>query len=104
MVDQIQGVYRSQLVQIFDKHAEIIICQMTSKVFTLENGMANGFLLKKLIEFSRAHKMNCALEEVVPYKPILLGITKTSLNTQSFISEASFQETTQVLAKVVFQG
>jgi DNA-directed RNA polymerase subunit beta' len=48
--------------------------------------------------------MNCALEEVVPYKVVLLGITKASLNTQSFILEAGFQETTRVLAKAALQG
>ena len=48
--------------------------------------------------------MNRALEEVIPYKPVLLGITKASLNTQSFISEASFQETTRVLAKAALRG
>ncbi|KAG6540779.1 hypothetical protein Mapa_017918 [Marchantia paleacea] len=48
--------------------------------------------------------MNRALEEAVPYKPILLGITKASLNTESFISEASFQETTRVLAKAALKG
>ncbi len=104
MVDQIQGVYRSQSVQISDKHVEIIVRQMTSKVLALENGMANGFLPGELIEFSRAQRMNRALEEVVPYKPILLGITKASLNTQSFILEAGFQETTRVLAKAALRG
>nr|QZJ47902.1 RNA polymerase beta'' subunit [Sphagnum palustre] len=104
LVDQIQGVYRSQSVQISDKHVEIIVRQMTSKVLTLENGMANGFLPGELIEFSRAQRMNRALEEVVPYKPVLLGITKASLNTQSFISEAGFQETTRVLAKAALRG
>jgi DNA-directed RNA polymerase subunit beta' len=49
---------------------------MTSKVLTLGNGMPNGFLLGELIKFSWAQIMNCALEEIVPYKPVLLGITK----------------------------
>nr|AND48347.1 beta'' subunit of RNA polymerase [Eosphagnum rigescens] len=104
LVDQIQRVYRSQSVQISDKHVEIIVRQMTSKVLTLEDGMANGFLPGELIEFSRAQRMNRALEEVIPYKPVLLGITKASLNTQSFISEAGFQETTRVLAKAALRG
>nr|QFK69584.1 RNA polymerase beta' subunit [Pogonatum inflexum] len=104
LVDQIQKVYRSQSVQISDKHIEIIVRQMTSKVLTLEDGMKNGFLPGELIEFSRAKRMNRALEEVIPYKPVLLGITKASLNTQSFISEASFQETTRVLAKAALRG
>lgn len=104
LVDQIQKVYRSQGVQISDKHIEIIVRQMTSKVITLEDGMTNGFLPGELIEFARAKRMNRVLEEVVFYKPILLGITKASLNTQSFISEASFQETTRVLAKAALRG
>ncbi|BDD77239.1 RNA polymerase beta'' subunit (chloroplast) [Marchantia polymorpha subsp. ruderalis] len=104
LVDQIQKVYQSQGVQISNKHIEIIVRQMTSKVITLEDGMTNVFLPGELIEFSRAQKMNRALEEAVPYKPILLGITKASLNTQSFISEASFQETTRVLAKAALKG
>jgi DNA-directed RNA polymerase subunit beta' len=104
LVDQIQKVYRSQSVQISDKHIEIIVRQMTSKVLTLEDGMTNGFLPGELIEFSKAKRMNRALEEVILYKPVLLGITKASLNTQSFISEASFQETTRVLAKAALRG
>nr|YP_009682228.1 RNA polymerase beta' subunit [Fissidens nobilis]QDQ38640.1 RNA polymerase beta' subunit [Fissidens nobilis] len=104
LVDQIQKVYRSQRVQISDKHIEIIVRQMTSKVLTLEDGMTNGFLPGELIEFARAKRMNRALEEVILYKPVLLGITKASLNTQSFISEASFQETTRVLAKAALRG
>nr|YP_010189111.1 RNA polymerase beta'' subunit [Ulota hutchinsiae]QZJ48063.1 RNA polymerase beta'' subunit [Ulota hutchinsiae] len=104
LVDQIQKVYRSQGVQISDKHIEIIVRQMTSKVITLEDGMTNGFLPGELIEFTKIKRMNRALEEIIPYKPVLLGITKASLNTQSFISEASFQETTRVLAKAALRG
>lgn len=104
LVDQIQKVYRSQGVHISDKHIEIIVRQMTSKVITLEDGMTNSFLPGELIEFTRIKRMNRALEEVIPYKPVLLGITKASLNTQSFISEASFQETTRVLAKAALRG
>jgi DNA-directed RNA polymerase subunit beta' len=104
LVDQIQKVYRTQGVRISDKHIEIIVRQMTSKVLTSEDGMTNGFLPGELIEFTRAKKMNRALEEINPYKPVLLGITKASLNTQSFISEASFQETTRVLAKAALRG
>nr|QYB18383.1 RNA polymerase beta'' subunit [Riccia fluitans]WKW95008.1 RNA polymerase beta'' subunit [Riccia fluitans] len=104
LVDQIQRVYQSQGVQISNKHIEIIVRQMTSKVVTLEDGMSNVFLPGELIEFLRLKRMNRALEEAVPYKPILLGITKASLNTRSFISEASFQETTRVLAKAALKG
>eukprot|EP00850_Spirogloea_muscicola_P023829 SM000392S14718 [mRNA] locus=s392:4847:14461:+ [translate_table: standard] len=104
LVDQIQRVYQSQGVYISDKHVEVIVRQMTSKVVTLEDGMANGFLPGELIELPKAQRMNRALQEPVPYKPILLGITKVSLNTQSFISEASFQETTRVLTRAALKG
>jgi DNA-directed RNA polymerase subunit beta' len=104
LVDQIQKVYQSQGVHVSNKHIEIIVRQMTSKVITLEDGMINIFLPGELIESSRAQRMNRILEEAIPYEPILLGITKASLNTQSFISEASFQETTRVLAKAALKG
>ena len=104
LVDQIQKVYQSQGVHVSNKHIEIIVRQMTSKVTTLEDGMINIFLPGELIESSRAQRMNRILEEAIPYEPILLGITKASLNTQSFISEASFQETTRVLAKAALKG
>nr|BBF91245.1 RNA polymerase beta subunit-2 [Saxegothaea conspicua] len=112
LVNQIQSVYRSQGVQISDKHIEIIVRQMTSKVLIVENseipnfecGMSNVFLPGELIELSRAQRMNRALEEAMNYRIILLGITKASLNTQSFLSEASFQETARVLSKAALQG
>nr|YP_009545096.1 RNA polymerase beta [Gymnomitrion concinnatum]AZB86844.1 RNA polymerase beta [Gymnomitrion concinnatum] len=104
LVDQIQKVYQSQGVHISNKHIEIIVRQMTSKVTTLEDGLINIFLPSELIESSRARRMNRILEEAIPYEPILLGITKASLNTESFISEASFQETTRVLAKAALKG
>jgi DNA-directed RNA polymerase subunit beta' len=104
LVDQIQKVYQSQGVHVSNKHIEIIVRQMTSKVTTLEDGMINIFLPGELIESPRARRMNRILEEAIPYEPILLGITKASLNTQSFISEASFQETTRVLAKAALKG
>nr|YP_010569692.1 RNA polymerase beta'' subunit [Podocarpus salignus]UZF97399.1 RNA polymerase beta'' subunit [Podocarpus salignus] len=112
LVNQIQRVYRSQGVQISDKHIEIIVRQMTSKVLIDENSenqnfeyvMGNIFLPGELIGLSRAQRMNRALEEAINYRIMLLGITKASLNTQSFLSEASFQETTRVLAKAALQG
>jgi len=104
LVDQIQKVYQSQGVHVSNKHIEIIVRQMTSKVTTLEDGMINIFLPGEPIESSRARRMNRILDEAIPYEPILLGITKASLNTQSFISEASFQETTRVLAKAALKG
>ena len=104
LVNQIQKVYRSQGVRICDKHIEIIVRQMTSKVLISEDGTANVFSPGELIGLSRAQRMDRALEETIYYQTMLFGITRASLNTQSFISEASFQETARVLAKAALQG
>nr|YP_009092673.1 RNA polymerase beta' subunit [Eustrephus latifolius]AIR12509.1 RNA polymerase beta' subunit [Eustrephus latifolius] len=104
LVNEIQRVYRSQGVQIHNRHVEIIVQQVTSKVLVSEDGMSNVFLPKELIGLLRAERAGRALDEAICYRAILLGITKASLNTQSFISEASFQETTRVLAKAALRG
>nr|UFA48130.1 RNA polymerase beta'' subunit [Physospermopsis shaniana] len=104
LVNKIQKVYRSQGVQIHNRHIEIIVRQITSKVLVSENGMSNVFLPGELIGLLRAERMGRALEEAICYRAVLLGITKASLNTQSFISEASFQETARVLAKAALRG
>ena len=104
LVNKIQKVYRSQGVQIHNRHIEIIVRQITSKVLVSEDGMSNVFLPGELIGLLRAERTGRALEESICYRAILLGITKASLNTQSFISEASFQETARVLAKAALRG
>nr|ATL60260.1 RNA polymerase beta'' subunit [Hillia triflora] len=104
LVNKIQKVYRSQGVQIHNKHIEIIVRQITSKVLVSEDGMSNVFSPGELIGLLRAERMGRALEEAICYRAILLGITRASLNTQSFISEASFQETARVLAKAALRG
>nr|YP_010997335.1 RNA polymerase beta'' subunit [Darlingtonia californica]UZS76861.1 RNA polymerase beta'' subunit [Darlingtonia californica] len=104
LVNKIQKVYRSQGVQIHNRHIEIIVRQITSKVLVSEDGMSNVFSPGELIGLLRAERMGRALEEAICYRAILLGITRASLNTQSFISEASFQETARVLAKAALQG
>nr|YP_010718980.1 RNA polymerase beta'' subunit [Beccarinda tonkinensis]WDR39398.1 RNA polymerase beta'' subunit [Beccarinda tonkinensis] len=104
LVNKIQKVYRSQGVQIHNRHIEIIVRQITSKVLVSEDGLSNVFSPGELIGLLRAERMGRALEEAVCYRAVLLGITKASLNTQSFISEASFQETARVLAKAALRG
>nr|YP_009947704.1 RNA polymerase beta'' subunit [Nepeta cataria]QOH92241.1 RNA polymerase beta'' subunit [Nepeta cataria] len=104
LVNKIQKVYRSQGVQIHNRHIEIIVRQITSKVLVSEDGMSNVFLPGELIGLLRAERMGRALEEAVCYRALLLGITRASLNTQSFISEASFQETARVLSKAALRG
>nr|YP_010473925.1 RNA polymerase beta'' subunit [Corydalis brevirostrata]UVH68138.1 RNA polymerase beta'' subunit [Corydalis brevirostrata]DBA09139.1 TPA_asm: RNA polymerase beta'' subunit [Corydalis capnoides] len=104
LVNKIQKVYRSQGVQIHNRHIEIIVRQITSKVLVSEDGMSNVFSPGELIGLLRAERTARALEEAICYRVVLLGITRASLNTQSFISEASFQETARVLAKAALRG
>ena len=104
LVNKIQKVYRSQGVHIHNRHIEIIIHQVTSKVLVSEDGMSNVFLPRELIGLLRAERAGRALDESIFYRAILLGVTRASLNTQSFISEASFQETARVLAKAALRG
>nr|YP_010516285.1 RNA polymerase beta'' subunit [Striga asiatica]UXL88445.1 RNA polymerase beta'' subunit [Striga asiatica] len=104
LVNKIQKVYRSQGVRIHNRHIEIIVRQITSKVLVSEDGMSNVFSPGELIGLLRAERTGRALEEAVSYRALLLGITRASLNTQSFISEASFQETARVLAKAALRG
>nr|QUB02247.1 RNA polymerase beta' subunit [Murdannia edulis] len=104
LVNKIQKVYRSQGVQIHNRHIEIIVRQVTSKVLVSEDGMSNVFLPGELVGLLRAERAGRALDEAISYRAILLGITRASLNTQSFISEASFQETARVLAKAALRS
>uniref|UniRef100_UPI003002ED6A RNA polymerase beta'' subunit n=1 Tax=Corispermum chinganicum TaxID=1076197 RepID=UPI003002ED6A len=104
LVNKIQRVYRSQGVQIHNRHIEIIVRQITSKVLVSEDGMSNVFLPGELVGLFRAERTGRALEEAICYRATLLGITRASLNTQSFISEASFQETARVLAKAALRS
>nr|UTS56975.1 RNA polymerase beta'' subunit [Schizaea tenella] len=104
LIDQIRKVYGSQGVQVVDKHIEIIIRQLTSKVIFSEDGVTNVFLPGELIGLPQAQRMNRSLKKSVSYKPTVLGMTKASLNTTSFPSEASSQETTRVLARAALRG
>ncbi len=107
LVDEVQGVYQSQGIDISDKHIEVIVRQMTSKV-KVEDGGDTIRLPGELAELRDVHKDNETMYIIggapVQYKPNLLGITKASLNTDSFISAASFQETTRVLTEAAIEG
>jgi DNA-directed RNA polymerase subunit beta' len=107
LVDEVQRVYRSQGVEIADKHVEVIVRQMTKKVKVLESGDTK-LLPGEFLELKEIEAENKAVEEAggVPatYESVLLGITKASLNTESFISAASFQETTRILTEVAVDG
>jgi len=103
LVDEVQLVYQSQGVDISDKHIEIIVKQMTSKV-SVEEGGHTSLLSGEIIELHRIEKINNSVVKGAEYEPIILGITKASLNTESFISAASFQETTRVLTQAAIEG
>ena len=107
LVDEVQEVYRLQGVKINDKHMEVIVRQMLRRVKVIDPGDTT-FLADEKIERYRFQEEN---EKVVTQggrpaigEPMLLGITKASLSTQSFISAASFQETTKVLTEAALSG
>src|SRR6187401_1827389 len=107
LVREIQDVYRLQGVKINDKHIEVIIRQMLRKVEIVETG-ETPFLRGEQLDRARAMALNDRLEkdskQPAKLQPVLLGITKASLATESFISAASFQETTRVLTEAAVRG
>ena len=107
MIDEVQEVYRLQGVKINDKHIEVIVRQMLQKWEVTDSGgttLLKGEQIDK-IEFEEANLKAIANgREPAKGGPILLGITKASLQTRSFISAASFQETTRVLTEAATQG
>jgi DNA-directed RNA polymerase subunit beta' len=107
LVTEVQNVYKSQGVSIDDKHIEVIVRQMTSKV-RVEDAGDTTLLPGELIELRQVEDTNQAMAITggapAEFTPVLLGITKASLNTDSFISAASFQETTRVLTEAAIEG
>jgi len=106
LVSEIQEVYRLQGVKINDKHIEVIVRQMLQKVEIIESGDTT-LLVGEQLDRDEMDEQNAKLEKgqtPAQGKPILLGITKASLQTRSFISAASFQETTRVLTEAAVQG
>jgi DNA-directed RNA polymerase subunit beta' len=107
LVNQVQGVYQSQGIDISDKHIEVIVRQMTSKV-RVDDGGDSIRLPGELVELREIERDNETLaftnSAPIEYTPLIMGITKSSLNTDSFISAASFQETTRVLTEAAIEG
>lgn len=107
LIKEVQLVYQSQGVDIADKHIEVIVRQMTSKV-KIDNGGDSEYLPGEIVELQKIENINKNLvimkHKLASYHPILLGITKASLNTESFISAASFQETTKVLTEAAISS
>jgi len=107
MIQEVQRVYRLQGVEINDKHIEVIVRQMLKKI-RIENSGDSEFLPGKLIDILDFEDVNEKLEEegqaLADGKQVMLGITKASLATNSFLSAASFQETTKVLTEAAING
>ena len=107
LIDEVQDVYRLQGVKINDKHIEVIVRQMLQKIEILDSGETT--LLKgEHVDKAEFDEENAKVEarggRLATGEPVLLGITKASLQTRSFISAASFQETTRVLTEASVQG
>ncbi len=107
LVDEVQEVYRLQGVKINDKHIEVIVRQMLRRVMIKEVGDSN-FLVGEHVERHLFEEENERLKQAgkqpAVAEPLLLGVTKASLSTESFISAASFQETTKVLTQAAISG
>ena len=107
IINEIQEVYRLQGVTINDKHIEVIVRQMLRKAEITDSGESH-LIRGEQLEYIRLTEVNEELEaegkQVAGYERVLLGITKASLATESFISAASFQETTRVLTEAAVTG
>ncbi len=107
LVEEVQKVYRSQGVNIHDKYIEIIVRQMTRKVRVRATGDSE-FLPGELVDRFEFEKVNSELiaagKRPARGEPVLLGVTKAALNTESFLAAASFQETTRVLTDAAVRG
>jgi DNA-directed RNA polymerase subunit beta' len=107
LINEIQEVYRLQGVKINDKHIEVIVRQMLQKV-EIDDAGETTFLIGEQVDKSEFDQINAKAEEdklrPAAAHPVLQGITKASLQTNSFISAASFQETTRVLTEAAVSG
>jgi DNA-directed RNA polymerase subunit beta' len=108
LVAEVQEVYKSQGVEIHDKHIELIVRQMLKKVRLDSAGDSDSLLPGELVDKPKLEtelaKLQKGKKELPEWTPIILGITKASLATESFLSAASFQETTKVLTDAALEG
>jgi DNA-directed RNA polymerase subunit beta' len=107
LVGEVQKVYKSQGVEIHDKHIELIVRQMLKKV-RVENAGQTDLLPGQLVDKTVLDRENARIKkekkDQATFEPLILGITKASLATESFLSAASFQETTKVLTDASIEG
>src|SRR4029079_11585335 len=107
LVGEVQKVYKSQGVEIHDKHIELIVRQMLKKVRVENAGgtdLLPGQLVDKLVLERENTRVKKEKKDQATVEPLILGITKASLATESFLSAASFQETTKVLTDAAIEG
>jgi len=107
LTDEVQEVYRLQGVKISDKHIEVIVRQMMRKVQINDPGASNfiaGEQAERRAVMEANRKLKADGKSPATFEPVLLGITKASLSTDSFISAASFQETTRVITEAALAG
>jgi DNA-directed RNA polymerase subunit beta' len=107
LVNEVQRVYKSQGVEIHDKHIELIVRQMLKKVRVDTPGdteLLPGQLVDKVVLERENNRVKKEKAEQATWEPLILGITKASLATESFLSAASFQETTKVLTDAAIEG
>jgi DNA-directed RNA polymerase subunit beta' len=107
LVAEVQRVYKSQGVDIHDKHIELIVRQMLKKVKVESSGETDllpGQLVDRVVLERENARVKKEKKEQATYEPLILGITKASLATESFLSAASFQETTKVLTDASIEG
>jgi DNA-directed RNA polymerase subunit beta' len=107
LVGEVQKVYKGQGVEIHDKHIELIVRQMLKKVRVESAGeteLLPGQLVDRVVLERENVRVKKAKGELATYEPLILGITKASLATESFLSAASFQETTKVLTDASIEG
>jgi len=107
LTDEVQEVYRLQGVKINDKHIEVIVRQMMRKVLITDPGASTyvgGEQIERKHVLAQNRKLVAEGKPPAVFEPVLLGITKASLNTESFISAASFQETTRVITEAALAG
>ena len=106
-VKAIQGVYESQGIKIIDRHLEVIVRQMILKA-KIEYPGSTPLVYGEYVDVQQLFILNKMLEnkgkKLVYYKPVLLGLTKAALTTESFISAASFQETVRILTQAAIEG
>lgn len=107
ILESVQQVYRDQGVTVNDKHIEIIVKQMFKKVRIVDSGaslfLEDEVVEKRVVELEN-EKLQAEGKAIIKYEPIIQGITKAAVNTGSFISAASFQETTKVLSNAAIEG